>query len=219
MTFRFGILCYPQVQQLDLSGPYEVFASAKDTEVHLIWKKLEPVRSSTGLWLRPGTTFATAPAFDVVLVPGGRGVNALLSDEETLTFLRQQAATARFMTSVCTGSLLLGKAGLLRGRRATTHWNAHDLLSLFGAFPANARVVKDGSIITAGGITSGIDFGLAVVAELMGKEEAQVVQLMLEYAPAPPFSAGRPEAAPESILTEARKRLAESRAQRERLLR
>ncbi|MBZ5763405.1 DJ-1/PfpI family protein [Rhizobium sp. VS19-DR104.2] len=216
VSFRF--LCFPAVQQLDLTGPYEVFASADGAEVHLVWKDLEPVRSSTGLWLKPDTRFADAPDFDVLCVPGGAGVNALLFDQETLAFVRDKAAKARFVTSVCTGSLVLGQAGLLEGRRATTHWNAHAFLERFGAVPAKERVVRDGSLITAGGVTSGIDFGLTVVAELLGREEAEIIQLSLEYAPAPPFSSGLPETAPSSVLAAARARMAGSRAEREALL-
>ncbi|HEV2504682.1 MAG TPA: DJ-1/PfpI family protein [Mesorhizobium sp.] len=218
MTFRFGILCFPKVQQLDLTGPYEVFASARDAEVHLVWKDLQPLRSATGLWLKPDTTFADAPDFDVLCIPGGAGVNALLTDEETLAFIRGKAAAARFVTSVCTGALLLGRAGLLSGRRATTHWNAVDFLPGFGAIPTKARVVKDGSLITAGGVTSGIDFGLAVIAELIGQEQAETIQLALEYAPEPPFGAGLPEISSASVVAAARAGMAGSRAEREALL-
>ena len=218
MTFHFGILCFPGVQQLDLTGPYEVFASAANAMVHLVWKDLEPIRSATGLVLMPDTTFADAPSFDVLCVPGGRGVNALLHDEEVLSFVREKAAAARFVTAVCTGSLVLGRAGLLTARRATTHWNSMDFLPRLGATPVEERVVKDGSVITAGGVTAGIDFGLAVVAELMGNDEAQTIQLSLEYAPAPPFDSGTPATAPRSIVDAARARMAASRREREILL-
>lgn len=218
MTVTFGILCFPGVQQLDLTGPYEVFASAPDARVHLVWKDRAPVRSVTGLWLTPDTSFAEAPAFDVLCVPGGAGVNALLTDGETLDFIRRQAAGARFVTSVCTGSLVLGAAGLLRGKRAATHWNALDFLPRFGAEPVAARVVRDGTLITAGGVTSGIDFGLTVVAELWGQPVAEGIQLMMEYAPAPPFNAGTPGTAPPAVLEAARRRLAPSRQERDVLL-
>jgi len=218
MTFHFGILCFPGVQQLDLTGPYEVFASARNATVHLVWKDLGPIRSATGLVLMPDTTFADAPPFDVLCIPGGRGVNALLHDEEVLSFVREKAAAARFVTAVCTGSLVLGRAGLLTGRRATTHWNSMDFLPRLGATPVEERVVKDGSVITAGGVTAGIDFGLAVVAELMGNDEAQTIQLSLEYAPAPPFNSGTPATAPRSIVDAARARMAASRREREVLL-
>ncbi|MCW6512434.1 DJ-1/PfpI family protein [Lichenifustis flavocetrariae] len=218
MPLSFGLLVFPDVQQLDLTAPYEIFASAEHATVHLLWKDLEPVRSSTGLWLRPSTTFADCPPLDVLCVPGGSGVNALMQDEEVLDFVRHSAAAVRYLTSVCTGSLVLGAAGLLKGRRATTHWNAHDFLERFGALPTQGRVVRDGNLITAGGVTSGIDFGLTVLAELCGTEEAQSVQLGLEYAPEPPFEAGTPDSAPAHVLEFTRRRLAASRRQREQLL-
>ena len=218
MSFRFGILCFPNVQQLDLTGPYEVFASAQHTQVDLVWKSKAPVRSSTGLWLTPDVTFDDAPEYDLICVPGGGGVNPLLTDEEVLDFVRVQAKTARFVTSVCTGALVLGRAGLLAGKRAATHWNAMDLMDRFGAVAVYERVVRDGNIITAGGVTSGIDFGLAVIAELMGQDEAQIVQLSLEYAPAPPFDAGLPDRVQPEILAATRQRIARSRQEREELL-
>jgi len=218
MTLRFGILCFPGVQQLDLTGPYEVFASAKGASVHLVWRDTQPIRSSAGLTLIPDMTFAEAPNFDVLCGPGGGGVNAILTDEPVLAFVRDKAAKARFVTSVCTGALVLGRAGILRGKRAATHWNAMDLLPLLGAIPVAERVVRDGSLITAGGVTSGIDFGLAVVAELLGREEAETIQLALEYAPAPPFNAGTPDTASAAIVEAAKTRMAGSRRERERLL-
>ncbi|MGE7468262.1 DJ-1/PfpI family protein [Bosea sp. NPDC003192] len=218
MSLSFGILVFPQVQQLDLTGPYEVFASAKGAQVHLIWKDTAQLKAATGLMLTPTTTFAECPPLDVLCVPGGSGVNPLLHDETVLAFLRERAGQVRYLTSVCTGSLVLGMAGLLKGKRATSHWNAHDLLARFGAIPTEGRVVRDGNLITAGGVTSGIDFGLTVIAELLGEEEAQLIQLSLEYAPQPPFKAGTPQEAPEAILAAARQRLAGSRAAREKLL-
>lgn len=218
MSLSFGILVFPQVQQLDLTGPYEVFASARDAQVHLIWKDTAPLKAATGLTLTPTTTLAECPQLDVLCVPGGSGVNPLLTDEHVLAFLRERAGQVRYLTSVCTGSLVLGMAGLLKGKRATSHWNAHDLLARFGAIPTEGRVVRDGNLITAGGVTSGIDFGLTVIAELLGEEEAQLIQLSLEYAPQPPFRAGTPQEAPEAILAAARQRLAGSRAAREKLL-
>ena len=218
MTLRFGILCFPNVQQLDLTGPYEVFASVKGATVHLIWKDLQPIRSTAGLILTPDTRLADAPEFDVLCVPGGSGVNALLTDQEVLAFIRDRASRARFVTSVCTGSLVLGKAGLLSGRRATTHWNALDFLPRFGAIPVEARVVQDGAVITAGGVTSGIDFGLTVVAELVSRQEAETIQLSLEYAPAPPFNAGLPGTASPAVVASAKERMAQPRREREILL-
>jgi len=218
MTRHIGILVFPGVQQLDLTGPYEVFASLPDTKVHLIWKDRAPITSATGLVLGPTMTFGECPKLDVICVPGGGGVNALLEDAETLAFLRAQAKQARYVTSVCTGSLVLGAAGLLKGRKATTHWFAHDFLEKFGAIPVQARVVRDGNLITAGGVTAGIDFGLAVVAELIGKAEAEAIQLGLEYAPAPPFSAGTPEEAPGAVLATVKGRLAATRQAREAII-
>ncbi|RVU14086.1 DJ-1/PfpI family protein [Methylobacterium oryzihabitans] len=218
MTVRVGILVFPQVQQLDLTGPYEVFASAEGVRVDLVAKSLAPVPSSTGLAFAPTLDFAGCPPLDVLCVPGGGGVNALLEDPETLDFVRRQAKGARFVTSVCTGALVLAAAGLLAGVRATTHWNAHDFLARLGAVPETGRLVRDGRFITAGGVTAGIDFGLAVVAALVGRDEAETVQLALEYAPAPPFDAGTPQTASPAILDRAKARLAASRAAREAIV-
>ena len=218
MSLSFGILCFPNVQQLDLTGPYEVFASAPDTRVSLVWKNREPLRASTGLWLKPDLTFEEAPDFDVLCMPGGAGINALLTDEEALAFIRAKAARARYITAVCTGSLVLGRAGLLTGRRATTHWNAHDFLPRFGAIPERARIVRDGNLITAGGVTSGIDFGLAVIAEVMGRDAAEMIQLALEYAPEPPFTSGTPDQARPEILAATRLRIDASRRERAAIL-
>lgn len=218
MSLRFGILAFPNIQQLDLTGPYEVFASAPDSEVHIVWKTTGPLKASTGLWITPTTTFADCPPLDVLCVPGGIGVNPLMEDEETLAFIRAQAARARYLTSVCTGSLVLGAAGLLKGRRATSHWNAVDLLAGFGARPVKDRVVRDGNLFTAGGVTSGIDFGLTIVAELYGEAVAQRIQLMIEYAPQPPFTAGTPETAPAAIVEAARAAASPARQAREAIV-
>ncbi|MDE1996201.1 MAG: DJ-1/PfpI family protein, partial [Rhizobiaceae bacterium] len=150
MSIHVGILAFPSVQQLDLTAPYEVFASTPGCEVHLLWKDLNLIRSATGLQLAPTDTLANCPRLDVLCIPGGSGVNALLEDEEILSFVRLQAESVRYITSVCTGSLVLGAAGLLKGKRTTTHWNAHDLLGHFGAIPVQGRVVRDGNLITAG---------------------------------------------------------------------
>jgi len=218
MTLQIGILVFPSVQQLDLTGPYDVFASIPDAKVHLIWKDRVPITSATGLVLAPTMTFAECPALDVLCVPGGSGINALLQDAEVLGFLRAQAARARYVSSVCTGSLVLGAAGLLKGRRATTHWASHDLLARFGAIPTRGRVVRDGNLFTAGGVTAGIDFGLTIVAELLGEAQAQMIQLGHEYAPEPPFRAGTPETAPPAVLAAARERLASMRKEREAII-
>jgi cyclohexyl-isocyanide hydratase len=218
MTIRFGLLVFPGVQQLDLTAPYEVFASMEGAEVHLIWKDTGAIVSATKLVLQPTTTFADCPQLDVVCVPGGVGVNALLEDEGVLAFIRRQSEQARFVTSVCTGALVLGAAGLLHGKKATTHWNARDFLADFGAIATPGRVVRDGNLFTAGGVTAGIDFGLTIVAALSGQEEAEAVQLSLEYAPAPPFNAGTPEEASLGVLAKTRHRLAGSRTAREAII-
>lgn len=218
MTLAVGFLVFPNVQQLDLTGPYEVFASAPGVSVHLAWKDLAPVRSATGLMLTPTVLLEDCPKLDVICIPGGGGVNALLTDQPVLDFVRRQAASARYVTSVCTGSLVLGMAGLLRDKRATSHWNAVDLLAKLGATPTEGRVVRDGNIVTAGGVTSGIDFGLALLAELKGEDVARRVQLSLEYAPEPPFDSGTPATASPELILAAREGMAGSRAERERLL-
>ncbi|AYZ66208.1 DJ-1/PfpI family protein [Burkholderia multivorans] len=214
MTLHIGFLVFPGVQQLDLTGPHDVLASLPDAAVHLVWKTREPVASSSGLALTPGHTFADCPPLDVICIPGGTGINELLSDRETIDFVRERSATARYVTSVCTGALLLGAAGLLRGRRATTHWAFHALLEPLGAVPVRERVVRDGNLITGGGVTAGIDFALTIAAELAGDEEAQAIQLELEYAPAPPFDAGSPDTAPAGVVTLVRERSAANLARR-----
>src|SRR5690348_493087 len=166
MPMEIGLLVFPGVQQLDLTGPYEVFTSLPGSIVRLVWKTRHPITSSTGLVLQPTATFAECPQLDIVCVPGGAGINPLLEDEETLAFLRAQAAGAQYVTSVCTGALVLGAAGLLRGKRATTHWASHDLLERFGAIPVRDRVVQDGNTLSGGGVTAGIDFALTLAAEI-----------------------------------------------------
>ncbi|KWI67976.1 dimethylglycine dehydrogenase [Burkholderia ubonensis] len=214
MTLHIGFLVFPGVQQLDLTGPHDVLASLPDTAAHLVWKTREPVASSSGLALTPGHTFADCPPLDVICIPGGTGITDLLSDRETIDFVRERSAAARYVTSVCTGALLLGAAGLLRGRRATTHWAFHALLEPLGAVPVRERVVRDGNLFTGGGVTAGIDFALTIAAELAGNDEAQAIQLELEYAPAPPFDSGSPDTAPASVVTRVRERSAANLARR-----
>ena len=165
----------------------------------LLWKEAGPVRSDTGMTILADTALADCPQLDLLCVPGGPGIAALMEDEAVLDFLRRQAPGARWVTSVCTGALVLGAAGLLKGRRATTHWASHDFLAALGATPVQARVVRDGNLFTGGGVTAGIDFALAIAAEIAGPEVAQAIQLQIEYAPAPPFAAGTPETAPEAV--------------------
>ena len=193
---QIGLLLFPNLTQLDLTGPLQVFSGIPGAVVHLIAKQIEPVSSDTPLKLLPTVTFADCPQLDVICVPGGLGTDAMLDDEETLEFLRRQAAGARYVTSVCTGSLVLGAAGLLRGYRAATHWSAMQDLATFGAIPTSTRVCVDRNRITGGGVTAGIDFALTLAAILTSRETAEMIQLMLEYNPAPPFDAGSPETAP-----------------------
>ena len=200
MTLHIGLLVFPKVQQLDLTGPYDVFATMPGVVVHLVWKDLEPLLSSTGLTLLPTVTFADCSDLDVICVPGGVGVDALMEDPETLAFIRHQASTAQYVTSVCTGALVLGAAGLLKGRRATTHWASHSLLEQFGAIPVKERVVRDGNLMTGGGVTAGIDFALTLIGEVFDADKSRTIQLQLEYAPAPPFDSGRPDTAPANVL-------------------
>jgi cyclohexyl-isocyanide hydratase len=218
MTIQIGFLVFPGVQQLDLTGPYDVLASLPGAAVQLAWKTREPVASSTGLLLTPTVTFDDCPALDVICIPGGSGITNLLQDACAIEFVRKHAAGARYVTSVCTGSLLLGAAGLLHGRRATTHWAFHALLEPLGAIPTHGRVVRDGNLITGGGVTAGIDFGLVVAAELAGVDEAQAIQLELEYAPAPPFNAGSPDVAPREVVETVKQRSAQGFEARRRIV-
>ncbi|MBV8107410.1 MAG: DJ-1/PfpI family protein [Hyphomicrobiales bacterium] len=217
-SIEIGFLVFPNVQQLDLTGPYEVLALWPRARVRLVAKTLDPVVSATRLVLTPDETYAGCPQLDVLCIPGGVGINALLTDAETLAFVRRQGEGARYVTSVCTGALVLGAAGLLRGRRATTHWASHHLLKPLGAIPVRERVVSDGKLMTGGGVTAGIDFALALVAELAGRDIAEAIQLNLEYAPAPPFHAGSPETAPTAVAEVVRSRLAPIVKERERLV-
>jgi len=202
--FRVGFLLFPNLTQLDLTGPWEVLARVPGAELHLAWKDLQPVAADSGMRILPTVTLAQAPAFEMICVPGGPGQVALMEDDVVLDFLRMQAATAGYVTSVCTGALVLGAAGLLAGRRAACHWASRDQLSLFGAQPVAERVVEDGRIITGGGVTAGIDFALAIVARVWGAELAQAIQLGIEYDPAPPFQAGQPGTAPPAVAARVR---------------
>jgi cyclohexyl-isocyanide hydratase len=192
-----GFVIFPQLTQLDFTGPLQVLSGLPQSATHIVAKSNSPVPSDCGLGLVPTHTFANCPPLDLICIPGGsEGVAGVINDRETIEFVRQQAGSARYVTSVCTGAFVLGVAGLLRGRRATTHWAYADLLPLVGAKHEKARVVKDGNVITAGGVTSGIDFGLAVVAEIAGESTARRIQLGMEYDPAPPFDSGHPDRAP-----------------------
>ena len=211
---QIGLLIFPKVTQLDFTGPLQVFSSVPGAKVHLIWKRIEPVSSDSVMMLTPTTTFADCPQLDVICVPGGYGSDDLLNDEETLSFLRKQAVGAKFVTSVCTGSLVLGAAGLLKGYRAATHWSAMDNLSAFGATPTKTRVCVDRNRVTGGGVTAGIDFALTLVSKLVDEKTAQAIQLRLEYNPAPPFNSGSPDTAPPEVLALIHERIAPYKARR-----
>jgi len=213
---QIGLLVFPKVTQLDLTGPVQVFSSVPGAKVHLIWKRIEPVASDSVLTLTPTITFADCPQLDVICVPGGFGTDEMVNDEEVLDFLRKQAEGAKYITSVCTGSLVLGAAGLLRGYRATTHWSAMDHLAPFGATPAKTRVCVDRNRITGGGVTAGIDFALTVAAQAFGAELAQAIQLGIEYDPHPPFDTGAPERAPPALVEKVRAGAAKRQAERQK---
>jgi cyclohexyl-isocyanide hydratase len=210
-----GSLLFEGLDQIDLTGPFEVLSRIPNATYRLYGKTVEPVRDVKGLRLVPDAALGDAPQLDVLHVPGGPGQEALMDDEAVLDWIRQQAAGARSVFSVCTGALLCGAAGLLQGRRATTHWASFHLLPLFGAIPVNERVVVDGTWVFAAGVTAGIDGALRLAAEVRGDAAAQAIQLHMVYAPEPPFDAGTPETAPPAILAEARHALRDLTARRE----
>jgi len=198
------MLIFPMMTSLDILGPFEVLARAPHCQAELVWKTCDPVKGDTGLNILPDRSFADAPQYDVIVVPGGPGQTPLMEDAEVLDFLRTQAAGASLVTSICTGSLLLAAAGLLQGRRATCHWLSIDQLELFGVQPVPERVVVDGDRITGAGVTSGLDFAFTVLATLRGDEAAKALQLMLEYDPAPPFQSGHPRVASAEMVEKVR---------------
>lgn len=196
------MLLYPRMTQLDLTGPFEVLTRFKELTLHLVWKNTDPIVDSGGLRLLPTTSFSDCPQADLLFVPGGLGQISLMEDGEVLDFLRQQARQASYVTSVCTGSLVLAAAGLLTGYRAACHWLSLDQLAFFGAVPVAERVVIDGNRITGAGVSSGIDFALVLAAELFGEDRAKCVQLAMEYDPKPPFASGSAVTAePETVKT------------------
>jgi cyclohexyl-isocyanide hydratase len=198
-NFNVGFVLFPNLTQLDLTGPLQVLARLPQSTIHIVAKSAAPVPSDCGLGLVPTGTFADCPPLDLICIPGGSGVVGAIGDRETVAFVRRQAQTAIYVTSVCTGAFVLGVAGLLAGRCATTHWAYTGLLPLVGATHQQSRVVRDGNVITAGGVTSGIDFGLSVVAEIAGEATARQIQLAIEYDPAPPFDCGHPDRAPAAV--------------------
>jgi cyclohexyl-isocyanide hydratase len=211
---QIGSLLFEGLDQIDLTGPFEVLSRIPNSTYQVYGKTADTVRDYRGLRITPDAAIADAPQLDVLHVPGGFGQEALMEDTVVLDWIRAQAGHARIF-SVCTGALICGAAGLLMGRRATTHWASFHLLRYFGATPVNERVVIDGDWIFAAGVTSGIDGALRLAAELRGDEVAQGIQLFMEYAPQPPFNSGTPETAPAAVLAQTRQSVAKITAQRE----
>lgn len=207
---HIAMLIYPTFIPLDLFGPHAVFALLGNVNVHLVWKTKDIVMAGANLPIQPTTTLKECPKdVEILFVPGGlEGGTAIMNDPEIVDFLRDRGGRARYVTSVCTGSLLLGAAGLLQGYKATAHWTVRDLLPLLGAKPVDQRVVEDRNRITAGGVTAGIDFGLRIAARLRDEQYAKMVQLILEYDPQPPFPAGTPAGAGAELTTHVRERRA-----------
>lgn len=198
---QIGFLIYPGVIQLDVMGAYQVLAFPSNTHVHLIWKTLTPITSNEGLTLTPTATISDCPPLDVICVPGGgMGQIEVMKDLEILDFLKQQSQGAQYVTSVCTGSMILAAAGVLQGYKATCHWAFRDQLAMLGVDVMSQRVVIDRNCVTGAGVTSGIDVGLTLLGLLCGEEVAKMTQLMMEYSPEPPFNAGTPEQAGEEIV-------------------
>ncbi|AGP33334.1 glutamine amidotransferase [Sorangium cellulosum] len=212
---HIAMLIYPGFTALDLIGPQTAFSILEDTKIHLVWKTLDPITTDSGITLSPTATFDTCPEeLEILFVPGGvAGTIAVMKDGEVLDFLAARAEQASYVTSVCTGSLVLGAAGLLRGYRATTHWAFREVLPLLSAERVDARYVEDRNRITGGGVTSGIDFGLRIAAKMRGEAAAQTAQLVMEYDPDPPFQAGSPESAPAAVVEGLRGRIAQPLAQ------
>jgi cyclohexyl-isocyanide hydratase len=215
---QIGALIFPDMQQLDFTGPFEVLSRMANSTFHIFGKTAAPVRDVGGLLLTPELGFDDVTAFDVLVIPGGSGVNALMEDDETLAVVKRLAGTATCIFSICTGSLVLGAAGLLKGRRATTHWASHHMLPKFGAIGVDSRIVVDGDLITAAGVTSGIDGALCVVSHLRGDEAAQAIQLYLEYTPDPPFHSGSPATAPASVAALVREQLRKVTEERQQIV-
>ena len=206
---EIGSLLFEGIDQIDLTGPFEVLSRIPNSTYRIYGRTAEPVRDVRGLRLTPDALIGDAPQLDVLHVPGGFGQEDLMEDEAVLGWLRHQAAGARSVFSVCTGALLCGAAGLLKGRRATTHWASFDLLRYFGATPVDERVVVDGGWVFAAGVTAGIDGALRLAAELRGEDVAKAIQLYMAYAPEPPFESGTPEQAPPDVLEQTRASVAD----------
>ena len=211
MPFRIGFLLYPHVTQLDMTGPAQFLSRMSDTEIHLVWKDKAPVMTDAGFSVVPTDDLASCPSLDMICMPGGAGQVPLMGDADVLGWIARQGAQAQYVTSVCSGSLLLGAAGLLNGYKAGCHWAYREMLAAFGATPIPDRVVTDRNRITGGGVTAGIDFALTVIARIRGESEAKAIQLAYEYAPQPPFNSGRPESSDAETISSAQAILAHMR--------
>ena len=208
-SLSIAFLLFPNVTQLDLTGPAQVLSRLGNARLDLVWKTLDPVPTDAGFSILPTATFADVPRADILCVPGGFGTNGLIADDEAMAWVQAVGAEATWVTSVCTGSLILGAAGLLDGYRAGCHWAQRDMLPLFGAIPVAARTVVDRNRVTGGGVTAGIDFALTLTAMIRGEAHAKAVQLSLEYDPAPPFDSGSPAKADADILEAVKRRTAQ----------
>lgn len=217
-TLHLGMFMFDEMTQLDLTGPYEVFQRVPSMQIHLASRDGDPVTAEGGMRIAADTDIGSLPPLQIIFVPGGFGVNAVMEDPRMLDVIRRQGMQAEYVTSVCTGSLVLGAAGLLRGYKATTHWMSHHLLHKFGAVPDPARTVVDRNRFTGGGVTAGIDLALRIVGELHGKETAERIQLMIEYNPDPPFDAGSPDRADPAVVKEARAKASSRMAEREAIV-
>ncbi len=203
-----AFLLFPGVTQLDLTGPAQILSRLGNAKLDLVWKSLDPVMTDAGFAIMPTATFNDTASADILCIPGGIGVTEVMMDEAAMAWVAQVGSQAQWVTSVCTGSLILGAAGLLKGYRATSHWAWHDNLALFGAEPVKARTVFDRNRVTGGGVTAGIDFALALTAAIRGEDHARLVQLSLEYDPAPPLDSGSPEKAGEAMVAAFAERMA-----------
>ncbi|HUW72867.1 MAG TPA: DJ-1/PfpI family protein [Methyloceanibacter sp.] len=212
---EIGSLLFEGLDQIDLTGPFEVLSRLPNSTTRIYGLTAAPVRDVKGLLLTSDAALTEAPQLDVLHIPGGPGQEALMEDEAVLDWVRGQAAGAKIVFSVCTGALICGAAGLLKGRKATTYWAALHLLPYFGATPVDARVVVDGNLVCAAGVTSGLDGALRVAAMLRGDAVAEAIQLYMQYAPEPPFNAGSPETAPAKIVASVRESAAEIMTRRE----
>jgi cyclohexyl-isocyanide hydratase len=201
--YTIGLVFYPGMTSLDIIGPQQVFSGLPGVQIHRIWKTLDPVKTDDGMMILPDTTFADCPRLDVICIGGGLAQQAVEDDPELLAFLRDRGSTAKFITSVCGGSMFLAKAGLLDGYRAATHWAGRNRLAQLGVEVGTERVVIDRNRISGGGVTAGIDFGLTIASILYGEELAKTIQLLLEYNPAPPFDTGSPEKAGVELVNKA----------------